>query len=224
MNAIFRDRREAGRRLAESMLNLRGTPRLLVLALPRGGVPVGWEVARALGAELDLLVVRKLGFPGQPELAMGAIASGGEPYLNEDLVRGISDEQLAAVIRAEKLELERRERKYRGDRPPIDVGGRTVILVDDGLATGATMQAAIQLIRKREAERILVAVPVAPAESVLELGQIADEVICLNSPEHFRAVGQWYLDFSQTTDMEVVELLHRSTQLVQASRASASSA
>ena len=185
-----------------------------MLALPRGGVPVAYEVARALDAPLDVFVVRKLGLPGQEELAMGAVATGGVRVLNEQLVRAlrIPDDVIEAVTASERAELERRERLYRGDRPPLDVRGRTVILVDDGLATGATMQAAIQALRPQQPARIVVAVPTAAWETCEALKVQADEVVCAVTPDPFYAVGMWYEDFSQTTDDEVRALLARSAE------------
>jgi predicted phosphoribosyltransferase len=205
----FRDRREAGRLLAARLAHYRGRPDVLVLALPRGGVPVGYEVARALGAPLDVFLVRKLGVPGHEELAMGAVASGGVQVLNDDVIAGLglSERVVAAVTARELQELERRERLYRGARPPREVHGRTVILVDDGLATGATMRAAIHALRRRGAARIVVAVPVAPLPTCAELRAEADEVVCLFTPEPFFAVGLWYEDFTQTSDDEVRALL-----------------
>ncbi len=207
--APFADRREAGRRLAAALARLAGTPDLLVLALPRGGVPVAFEVARALDADLDLMLVRKLGTPGQPELAMGAIASGGIEVLNPRVVQGlgIPESAIREVARREYLELKRREAAYRGDRPPPRIEGRTVILVDDGLATGSTMMAAIEAVRARHPARIVVAVPVAPPDTVERLRRLVDEVVALETPADFAAVGQWYLDFGQTGDEEVRALL-----------------
>ena len=209
----FRDRREAGRLLAARLSAYANRPDVLVLALPRGGVPVAAEVARALGAPLDVFVVRKLGVPGHEEFAFGAIATGGVRVLNEDVVRAlqIPDRVIDAVAAREQEELARRERVYRGDRPPLDVRGRTVILVDDGLATGATMQAAIRALRQQQPARIVVAVPTASLETCDELKREVDEVICATTPDPFYAVGLWYEDFSQTTDEEVRELLARST-------------
>ncbi len=208
----FRDRREAGRLLAQKLAAYRGRADVLVLALPRGGVPVGYEVARALGAPLDVFVVRKLGVPGHGELAMGAVATGGVRVLNEDVVRalGIPDYVIDAVAAWEERELERRERVYRGDRPPPEVRGRTVILVDDGLATGATMHAAVQALRRRQPARIVVAVPTAAPETCEALRPEVDEIVCAVTPEPFYAVGLWYENFSQTTDEEVRELLAQS--------------
>ena len=209
----FRDRREAGRLLAAKLSAYANRPDVVVLALPRGGVPVAAEVARALGAPLDVFVVRKLGVPGHEEFAFGAIATGGVRVLNEDVVRAlqIPDRVIDAVAAREQEELARRERVYRGDRPPLDVRGRTVILVDDGLATGATMHAAIRALRQQQPARIVVAVPTASPETCDELKRVVDEVVCATTPDPFYAVGLWYEDFSQTTDEEVRELLARST-------------
>lgn len=209
MNTFFEDRREAGRRLAAILDDYADTPDLLVLALPRGGVPVAYEVARALGAELDVLVVRKLGVPDQPEFAMGAIAGDDVVVLDEGLVRAlhISREQVEAVIRSERAELERREQAYRGGRPPLRIHGRSVLVVDDGLATGASMRAALQVLRARRAARVVVAVPVAPPDTAYSLRGLADDVVCVHTPRSFRAVGAHYRHFDQTTDAEVHELL-----------------
>lgn len=206
---LFRDRHDAGRQLAGELGDLQGTPDVLVLALPRGGVPVGYEVARALPAELDVLVVRKLGVPGQEELAMGAIASGGVRVVNEEVRQWlrIPDTTIDRVAEREALELARRERAYRGDRPPAAVEGRTVVLVDDGLATGSTMRAAVLAVRARAPRRIIVAVPVAAPETCRALGEVADEVRVVATPEPFYAVGQWYEEFSQLSDEEVRALL-----------------
>src|SRR4030081_2938620 len=207
----FRNRNEAGRLLAEKLTAYANRPDVLVLALPRGGVPVGYEVARALGAPLDGFVVRKLGGPGYEELAMGAVATGGVRVLNDQLVErlGIPEDMIDAVAARERQELARRERLYRGGRPPPDVRGRTVILVDDGLATGATMHAAIQALRQQNPARIVVAVPTASPETCEEIRARVDDVICGITPEPFDAVGRWYQDFSQTTDEEVGALLAR---------------
>jgi putative phosphoribosyl transferase len=184
----------------------------MVLAIPRGGVPVGFEVARLLELPLDLLLVRKLGVPGSEELAIGAVASGGVSVLNTDVVATywIGDEAIEAVAVQARQELERRERLYRGDRPVPEVRGRCVIVVDDGIATGATLRAGVMALRQRLPARIVAAVPVAPVDALAQLRQEADEVACLASPEPFVAVGRWYRDFSQTTDDEVRELLVRS--------------
>jgi erythromycin esterase-like protein/predicted phosphoribosyltransferase len=205
----FRDRREAGRLLADKLTAYAGRPDVIVLALPRGGVPVGYEVARALGAPLDVFVVRKLGVPGYEELAMGAVATGGVRVLNDQIVERlrIPDYVIDAVAAREEQELRRREILYRGGRPPPDIHGRTVILVDDGLATGSTMLAAIKALRQQQPARIVVAVPVASSDTCERLQPEADEVICAVTPEPFYAVGHWYEDFSQTTDDEVRALL-----------------
>jgi predicted phosphoribosyltransferase len=207
----FRNRTDAGRQLAEKLAAYTHRPDVLVLALPRGGVPVGGEVARALGAPLDIFLVRKLGVPGYEELAMGAVATGSVRVLNDEIVRGlgISEHEIDAAVARELQELARRERLYRGDRPPPDVAGRTVILVDDGLATGATMRAAIRASRQQQPARIVVAVPTASADTSETLKTEADDVVCAMTPEPFFAVGHWYEDFTQTTDDEVRELLAR---------------
>jgi erythromycin esterase-like protein/predicted phosphoribosyltransferase len=211
---VFRDRKEAGRLLAKKLSAYANRPDVVVLALPRGGVPVGYEVARALHVPVDVFVVRKLGLPGHEELAMGAIASGGVRVLNEQVVKHlrIPDYVIEAAAAAEQLELERRERLYRGGRPPPDVRGRTVILVDDGLATGATMLAAVQALRQQQPQQIVVAVPAASRETCEQLKAEVDEVICDITPEPFQAVGAWYEDFSQTTDAEVRDLLSRQNE------------
>ena len=218
---VFHDRRDAGRALAAALSAHAGRPEVLVLGLPRGGVPVACEVASALHAPLDVFLVRKLGVPGYEELAMGAVATGGVRVLNPDVVGGLGIPQhlIDAVVRRETQELERRERLYRGDDPPPDVRGRTVILVDDGLATGASMQAAIEALRQQGPARIVVAVPVAPRDTCEQLRALADEVICAVTPHPFHAVGIWYEDFSQTTDEEVRELLAQARQRPEASHA-----
>ena len=205
----FEDRRAAGRALAAHLRKHAGRSDVLVLALPRGGVPVAFEVAEALGAPLDLFLVRKLGTPGHRELAMGAIASGDVRVLNDDVLGSIAVPQTAieAVTRAELMELERRERAYRDGRPPVPIDGRVVILVDDGLATGSTMRAAVLAVRRLHPARVVVAVPVGARETCRELRELADDVVCAFTPEPFRAVGLWYADFSQTTDAEVRQLL-----------------
>ena len=210
---LFRDRREAGRLLAAKLTGYANRPDVIVLALPRGGVPVADEVARALGAPLDVFVVRKLGVPGSEELAMGAVATGGVRVLNDQLVNrlGIPDHLIDAVAVREGQELARRERLYRGGRPLLDVRDRTVILVDDGLATGATMHAAIAALRQLHPARIVVAVPTASPETCEEMRAEVDDVICAITPEPFQAVGRWYQDFAQTTDEEVQDLLTRRT-------------
>ena len=210
---LFRDRREAGRLLAAKLTAYANRPDVIVLALPRGGVPVADEVARALGAPLDVFVVRKQGVPGSEELAMGAVATGGVRVLNDQLVNrlGIPDHLIDAVAVREGQELARRERLYRGGRPLLDVRDRTVILVDDGLATGATMHAAIAALRQLHPARIVVAVPTASPETCEEMRAEVDDVICAITPEPFQAVGRWYQDFAQTTDEEVQDLLTRRT-------------
>jgi erythromycin esterase-like protein/predicted phosphoribosyltransferase len=207
----FRDRTEAGRLLAEQLRQYAGRDDVVVLALPRGGVPVAFEVARALDSPLDVFLVRKLGVPGHEELALGAIATGGMRVLNRQLIEslGLPAEWIEGIDAKERRELERRERLYRADRPPPDVAGKTVILVDDGLATGSTMVAAVQAILQDEPERIVVAVPVAAPEVCAAMRTIADEVVCLSTPEPFGAVGAWYEDFSQTSDDEVRALLEQ---------------
>jgi predicted phosphoribosyltransferase len=211
MNELFENREHAGKRLAEELQGFAGRDDVVVLALPRGGVPVASEVARALHAPLDVFVVRKLGVPGREELAMGAIASGGALSLNDDVVlgRGIPTEVVEAVAARELRELVRREHAYRGARPLLDLTGKVAILVDDGLATGASMRAAVIALRHRNPARIVVAVPAAPRETCEEMGRIADEVVCAETPEPFWSVGTWYWDFSQTTDDEVRDLLAR---------------
>lgn len=207
--ALFPDRRAAGRALAGSLGHLAGAPRAVVLGLPRGGVPVAAEVARALGLPLDALVVRKLGVPGHEELAMGAIAAGGTMVLNEDVVALLpqGEEAVARAAAAEGRELERRERDYRGGRGPVDLDGHTAILVDDGAATGASVRAAALVARAKGAERVVVALPVAPTATRDELFEVADEIVCAMTPEPFRAVGAWYEDFSEVGDEEVRALL-----------------
>lgn len=208
---LFRDRRDAGRKLAAKLSAYANRSGVMVLALPRGGVPVGYEVAQVLGAPLDVFVVRKLGVPGCEEVAMGAVASGGVRVLNRDLIGqiGIPDDLIDAVTAREEAGLARRERLYRGRRPPPDVRGNTVMLVDDGLATGATMQAAVEALRKLAPARIVVAVPIAPRAACEEMRRTADEVACAMTPEPFRSVGRWYEKFEQATDREVRDLLAR---------------
>ena len=208
---LFQDRFDAGRLLASKLRPFANRSDTVVLALPRGGVPVGFEVAKALNAPLDVFVVRKLGVPGYEELAMGAIASGGIRVLNEDVVRtlGIPDEVIDTVAAKEERELDRRERDYRDGRPPVDVQGRTVILVDDGLATGSSMRVAVMALKRKKPAQIVVAVPVAAAETCAEMELEVDQVICVVTPDPFRSVGEWYWDFSQTSDEEVRDLLRR---------------
>ena len=207
--AGFGDRREAGAALAGRLQHYANRDDVVVLALPRGGVPVGYEVARALGAPLDVFVVRKLGVPGHPEFAMGAIASGGVRVLNETALASMAlpSAVIDAVTRTEQMELDRRERAYRDGRPLVPVDGRVVILVDDGLATGSTMRAAVLAVRRLHPARVVVAVPVGAPSTCQELREVADEVVCAFTPEPFNAVGLWYRDFSQTTDAEVRTLL-----------------
>ena len=204
----FADRIDAGRRLAELLTVHRGEG-AVVLALPRGGVPIGREVASALGCPLDVLVVRKVGHPHQPELGVGAVGEGGISVLNDDLLArtGLEPADLRDTIERETREVERRISRYRGDRARVDVTGRTAIVVDDGLATGFTARAAVDVVRRLGAERVVVAVPVAPAETVVDLRSVADEVVAVETPAHFYAIGEHYRDFHQLTDVEVVDLL-----------------
>jgi predicted phosphoribosyltransferase len=210
----YRDRREAGRSLAELLQEYAGRDDVVVLALPRGGVPVAYEVAKALGAPLDVFTVRKLGLPGNPELAMGAIATGGVIVLDQRLIQmfGIDRAELERAVAAELCELERREAAYRGERAPPELSGKTVILVDDGLATGSTMRAAALAVRQLNPARIVVAVPVAAEETCDAFRDVVDEIVCGITPTPFQAVGLWYEDFSQTSDGEVRELLARGSE------------
>ncbi len=207
----FRDRAEAGRQLADRLQDSGLGEDVLVLALPRGGVPVAYEIAEALDAPLDVFVVRKLGLPGHEELAIGALASGGMRVVNDELIQqlGIGADVLDRVAAREAVELERRERLYRGERPVVDVVGRTVVLVDDGVATGATARAAVSALRVRRPARIVVAVPTASQSALTALRALADDVVCLVSPEPFVAVALSYLDFSELSDVEVSDLLSR---------------
>ena len=212
--AIFKDRRDAGRKLAQKLSAYANRSEVIVLALPRGGVPVAYEVALALNAPLDIFTVRKLGLPGHEELAMGAIASGGARVINQDVVRTFSIPQgvVEAVAKQELKELERRERAFRGDREMREIHDRTAILIDDGLATGASMQAALMGLRARDPARIVVAVPTAPLETCEAFQPLVDEMICATTPEPFYGVGQWYEDFSQVTDEQVQTLLEQASQ------------
>lgn len=214
MEAPFANRAEAGRRLADKLDKYAGRDDVIVLGLPRGGVPVAYEVARRLDAPLDIFIVRKLGVPGFEELALGAIASGGVRVLNQDVVGALpnANELIEAVTEKEMAELERREQSYRAARAAPDLRGRTVILVDDGLATGATMRAAVAALRQRGVARIVVAVPVGAADTCRELEGEVDEAVCAIAPEWFQAVGQYYEDFSQTSDEEVRELVARAAE------------
>lgn len=210
---LFLDRRDAGRQLAERLTELRDESPV-VLALPRGGVVVGYEIARHLGAPLEVVVARKLGAPGNPEFGFGAIAPGGVRFLDEGTVGwlGLPQEVIDGIVEQEAQEMERRLQRYRGGRPSADLGGRTVILADDGLATGVTARAAIRYIRQCRPRRLVLAVPVSAAETARVVRAEVDELVCLQTPAAFMAVGQWYRDFSQTTDDEVIELLERSRE------------
>ena len=214
MEGAFANRAEAGRLLAEKLEKYAGRTDVVVLGLPRGGVPVAYEVAQRLGVSLDVFVVRKLGMPGFEELAVGAIASGGVRVLNEDIMRSLpnADQLIESVTEKQTVELERREETYRDGRPAPELRDRVVILVDDGLATGATMRAAVAALRQRGVAKIVVAAPVGAPDTCRELEQEADETICATAPEFFQAVGQYYEDFSQTSDEEVRELLARAAR------------
>jgi len=215
---LFRDRTDAGQKLAEKLMHYAGQPDVLVLGLPRGGVPVAFEVAKAVGAPLDIFLVRKLGVPGQEELAMGALASGGIQVINRKVIEElhISDSVLAAVTKMERQELERREQTYRGERPAPELQNKTVILVDDGLATGASMRAAVVAVQAQKPARIVVAVPTAAHQTGREFKGLADEIICVETPQPFWGVGWWYENFSPTSDQEVCMLLKRKFQMDQA--------
>ncbi|MBI2993418.1 MAG: phosphoribosyltransferase [Gammaproteobacteria bacterium] len=208
---IFSDRIEAGQDLAKALAVHRGRPDVVVLGLPRGGVPVAFEVARFLGAPLDVLIVRKLGVPGHTELAMGAIATGGIRLLNDEVIQAlqIPMEQIDRVAAQEQREMSRREMAYRGDRPPLDLRGHVTIVVDDGMATGSTMRAAVQALQRRNASKIVVAVPHAPADTVGELRAMGAEVVCLEMPEPYFSVGSWYREFPQVDDAEVRNLMKK---------------
>lgn len=210
----FHDRFDAGRQLAAKLVAFGNDPNLLILALPRGGVPVAFEIARSLRAPLDVWVVRKIGAPQIPEFALGAIAPGGIEMIDPVSARQMrtTPEQIRAIVDRERSELERREAAYRGSRPHLDVTGKTVIVVDDGLATGSTMRAAVAALRQRGPARVVVAAPVAARQVCARLADEADEVVCLWTPPDLESVGQWYDDFSQTSDEEVCELLNRAAQ------------
>jgi putative phosphoribosyl transferase len=222
---MFKNRTDAGRQLAVRLLKYR-TVRPVVLALPRGGVPVAYEVAAALEASLDVIVVRKLGAPGQPELGIGAVVDGDHPQsvFNEDLLLSldVTEDYLKREVAEELREIRRRQQTYRGGRPPVDVAGRTVIVVDDGIATGGSVRAALRGVRRAQPQHLVLAVPVAPPETVEALRPEVDELVCLSTPAMFHAVGQFYLDFAQTTDDEVVRLLAEArTRCERASRSAA---
>jgi putative phosphoribosyl transferase len=210
MSMKFKDRQEAGRLLGEALGVRRGDDPI-VLGLPRGGVPVAYQVARALGAQLDVVVVRKLGVPFQPELAMGAIGEDGVRFLDREVIRaaGIAEAEVAAVERRERLELERRTQRFRGNRTRVALRDRAAVVIDDGIATGSTARAACRVARVLGARRVTLAVPVAPSAAIAELADAADELVCLESPRIFLSVGHWYRDFSQTSDDEVVDFLQR---------------
>ncbi len=209
MTKIFRNRSEAGKLLAQSLSAYANSSEVLVLGLPRGGVPVAFEVAKALQVPLDICLVRKLGVPGYKELAMGAIASGHVIFINEDVVQslGISQEAIEKVIAAERRELKRRERVYRSGQPAPNIKGKTIILIDDGIATGSTIRAALATLRQQQPQKIVLAIPVAPPEACHSLKAEVDELVCLLAPEWFCAIGLWYEDFAQTTDSQVRQLL-----------------
>ena len=208
---IFENRRDAGKQLAKELSEFKGQNDAIVLGLPRGGIPVAYEVAKALELPLDVFIVRKLGVPGQPELAMGAIASGDIKVMNESVVRnaGISDQQIEEVAHKEKEELKKREKAYRGARPDIDLQGKTVLIVDDGLATGASMRAAISALRKHNPKKIIAAIPTAPRDTCQEFESEVDQIICLRTPSPFWGVGGSYQNFSQTTNEEVRTFLNK---------------
>lgn len=215
---MFHDRTDAGRNLASKLSAYYGQPNILVLGLPRGGVPVGAEIARALHAPLDVFVVRKLGVPWNPELAMGAVATGGVRVLDEGMVRSlaITPEEIAKVTAVEEIELQRRERAYRGGRVPLPIAGKKVILVDDGIATGSTMRAGLAAVRKLKPARVAIAVPVASRTTCAILRSVADEVVCAIEAEDFFAIGEWYEDFTQLTDQDVQALLETTSGLMSA--------
>lgn len=208
----FQNRTDAGRKLADDLTKYVARPNVIVLALPRGGVPVAFEVARELRVPMDIFIVRKLGVPGHEEMAMGAIASSGVRVLNRDIVRAlrINEDEIQKVAEKEQQELTRREQAYRGNRPQLDLRGCTVILVDDGLATGASMQAAVEAVRQQQPQQLIIAVPVASPDVCESFREMVDEIVCFATPEPFYAVGLWYRDFSQTTDLEVQTFLEKS--------------
>jgi predicted phosphoribosyltransferase len=211
MHEVFENRADAGRQLAERLSAYEGQPGVLVLALPRGGVPVAFEVALRLGLPLDVFTARKVGVPGHEELAMGAVASGGLSVLNEKIVRafGVTDSELDRRVRIAAAEVQQNELRFRGDRPPVDVHGSTVILVDDGIATGATVRAAVLALRARGARRVIIGSPVAAMDAEQEVARVADEIVVVRTPRHFIAVGAWYRDFTQLEDGEVRALLEQ---------------
>jgi putative phosphoribosyl transferase len=215
---MFQNRTEAGQKLASKLTPYFAQPDVLVLAMPRGGVPVGCEIARALHAPVDVFVVRKLGVPWDPELAMGAVATGGVRVLDQDIIGSLAipHEEAAKVAAREELELERRERAYRGGRVPLPIAGKKVILVDDGIATGSTVRAGIAALRKLQPTRIVIAVPVAPHATCTILRKLADEVVCAVEAEEFFAIGEWYEDFTQLSDHEVQNLLENASRLISA--------
>lgn len=212
---IFKDRVEAGKMLAEKILPLKGKAGVLILGIPRGGLPVAFEIAKLLKCPFDVFLVRKLGVPYHEELAMGAIAQGGIKYLNEDVIGywQVTESDIQAVIVKEQQELDRRYAKYRGNRKPFNLAEKTVILVDDGLATGATMKAAILAVKTQQPKKIIVATPVSAQDTYREISQMVDEVVCIEAPEWFSAVGEWYQYFPQTTDEEVIEILKQGDEL-----------
>lgn len=212
---LFADRKDAGEKLAQKLSEYTSADNVVVLGLPRGGVPVAYEVAKAIRSPMDIFLVRKLGVPGQEELAMGAIASGGVRVLNDSLIDqlSITDKMLASVAAQEQQELERRERVYRGDNPHVELTDKKAILVDDGIATGASMKAAIEALRAHKPEKIIVAVPVSPPDTYMEIKEQVDEIVCIDTPQPFYGVGMWYDDFSQTTDEEVKEYMNQANNL-----------
>lgn len=213
---IFEDRVQAGWQLAQKLRSYAGRKDVVVLGIPRGGVPVAFEVANALGVPLDIFLSRKLGVPGQEELAFGAITSGGARVIDRDLVQelNISEEEIEQITQGVEHELERRERLYRGGRPPLKVEGKIVILIDDGIATGASIRVAIKALRQMKPSRLIIAVPVAPISTCRRIAAEVDELVCVDTPEFFYAIGQFYQDFSQVTDEEVIELLHRAAKFI----------